>query len=85
MFSSPHGNRHGAGVGTGVGPGVGAGAGAVVGAGHLPPASLHGHGGHFGAHPNYVTRLEFLLFRDEVHNRLIALILTIKCKCKCSK
>ena len=40
-----------------------------VGPGHLPHAAPHGH----GAHPNYVTRFEFHLFRALVNIRLTAL------------
>ena len=36
---------------------------------HLPHAAPHGH----GAHPNYVTRFEFGLFRALVNIRLTAL------------
>ena len=36
---------------------------------HLPHAASHGH----GAHPNYVTRFEFRLFRALVNIRLTAL------------
>ena len=36
---------------------------------HLPHAAPHGH----GAHPNYVTRFEFRLFRALVNIRLTAL------------
>ena len=43
--------------------------GAGVGPGHLPHAAPHGH----GAHPNYVTRFEFRLFRALVNIRLITL------------
>ena len=51
------GRPHGVGEGGGVGPG------------HLPHADPHGH----GAHPNYVTRFEFRLFRALVNIRLITL------------
>ena len=67
MFGRPHGV--GAGGWAGAGPGAGSGAGAGVGPGHLPHAAPHGH----GAHPNYVTRFEFRLFRALVNIRLTAL------------
>ena len=59
-FSARHqmfGRPHGVGAGAGVGPG------------HLLHAAPHGH----GAHPNYVTRFEFHLFRALVNIRLTAL------------
>ena len=59
----------GAGGWAGAGPGAGSGAGAGVGPGHLPHAAPYGH----GAHPNYVTRFEFRLFRALVNIRLTAL------------
>ena len=57
MFWRPHGFGAWGGTGGGVGPG------------HLPHASPHGH----GAHPNYVTRFEFRLFRALVNIRLTTL------------
>ena len=81
MFRRTYGVGAGGGTGAGVGPGAGgwagagpgagsgAGAGAGVGPGHLPHAAPYGH----GAHPNYVTRFEFRLFRALVNIRLTAL------------
>ena len=83
----PHGAGVGAGVGPGPtagpipgltlaptpSPTPGIGPAFWPGIGHLPHAASHGHGGHFGAHPNYVTPFVFLLFRAIVNNKLIKL------------